>query len=166
MSSNNYVFMAIVAHYITTAGVLGKSQCAWILILVTNWHCSLEELLIDFRELEGEHSGMNLAGALWETLTMFGIENWVCHLIFYMRVYLTVVLQIMAIMMDNASNNNTLIQGIVGLEEQKGISLNAQWICLRCMLHTVHLAVLKVSNLMFLSFAYNTELLCTYYIAP
>jgi hypothetical protein len=52
----------------------------------------------------------------------------------------------MAIMMDNASNNDTLIQGIVDLAESKGIKLNAQWIRLRCMPHTVHLAVLKVSN--------------------
>jgi hypothetical protein len=36
---------------------------------------SLEELLIDFRELEGEHSGENMAEAVWETLTCFGIEN-------------------------------------------------------------------------------------------
>jgi hypothetical protein len=36
---------------------------------------STEELLIDFRELEGEHLGPNMAEALWETLTHFGIEN-------------------------------------------------------------------------------------------
>jgi hypothetical protein len=35
----------------------------------------LEELLIDFRELEGEHSGGNMAEAVWETLTCFGIED-------------------------------------------------------------------------------------------
>ncbi len=35
----------------------------------------LEELLIDFRELEGEHSGLNMAEAVWETVTRFGIEN-------------------------------------------------------------------------------------------
>jgi hypothetical protein len=37
-----------------------------------------EELLIDFRELEGEHSGANMAEATWETLTCYGIENRVC----------------------------------------------------------------------------------------
>lgn len=36
---------------------------------------SLEELLIDFCELEGEHSGANMAEAVWETLVCFGIEN-------------------------------------------------------------------------------------------
>jgi hypothetical protein len=34
-----------------------------------------EELLIDFRELLGEHSGENIAEAVWETLVMYGIEG-------------------------------------------------------------------------------------------
>ncbi|KAF9551875.1 hypothetical protein CPC08DRAFT_610532, partial [Agrocybe pediades] len=55
-SSNNYTFLAIVAHYITHAD-------------------ELEELLIDFRELVGEHSGENMAEAVWETLTTYGIED-------------------------------------------------------------------------------------------
>ena len=40
-----------------------------ILSLVT------EELLIDFRELLGEHSSENMAEAVWETLVMYGIEG-------------------------------------------------------------------------------------------
>lgn len=32
-----------------------------------------EELLIDFRELVGEHSGENMAEAVWETLTQYGL---------------------------------------------------------------------------------------------
>ena len=35
----------------------------------------MDELLIDFRELEGEHSGANMAEAVWETLTRYGIES-------------------------------------------------------------------------------------------
>lgn len=35
----------------------------------------LEELLIDFRELVGEHSGENIAEAVWETLTYYNIQN-------------------------------------------------------------------------------------------
>jgi hypothetical protein len=31
--------------------------------------------LIDFRELEGEHSGANMSEAVWETLTRYGVEN-------------------------------------------------------------------------------------------
>jgi hypothetical protein len=51
----------------------------------------------------------------------------------------------MAIVSDNAANNNTLIDGIVERAAEKSISLNRQWIRLRCMPHTVHLAALKVS---------------------
>jgi hypothetical protein len=36
---------------------------------------SIEELLIDFCELEGDHSGANLADALWKSLTFYGIEK-------------------------------------------------------------------------------------------
>ena len=38
-----------------------------------------EELLVNFQELEGKHSGANMAEAMWETLTCFKIENRVCH---------------------------------------------------------------------------------------
>ena len=55
-SSNNYAFMAIIAHFITNAG-------------------TLEELLINFRELEGEHTGANMAEPVWETLTCYGIQT-------------------------------------------------------------------------------------------
>jgi hypothetical protein len=40
---------------------------------------TLEELLVDFWELEGKHSGANMAEAMWEMLTCFKIENWVHH---------------------------------------------------------------------------------------
>ena len=52
----------------------------------------------------------------------------------------------MAFMTDNASNNDTLIEGIVALAGSKHISLDAKQIRLRCMPHTVHLAALKVSH--------------------
>ena len=60
-SSNNYAFMAIVAHYITKAG-------------------ELQELLIDFREMDGAHSGANMAEATWDTLLRFGLENRVSYI--------------------------------------------------------------------------------------
>lgn len=34
-----------------------------------------EELLIDFRELIGEHSGENMADVVWSTLELYGIQN-------------------------------------------------------------------------------------------
>lgn len=54
-------------------------------------------------------------------------------------------LQIMAFVTDNASNNNTLIDGIVERAKKQGILMNGTWARLRCMPHTVHLAALKVS---------------------
>ena len=43
-------------------------------------HTFIEELLIDFHELEGEHLGANLAEATWDTLKRFGIESWVSQI--------------------------------------------------------------------------------------
>ena len=37
----------------------------------------LEELLIDFRELVGEHSGGNLAQAIYKTLDLYDLKSWV-----------------------------------------------------------------------------------------
>ena len=65
------------------------------------------ELLIDFRELIGEHSG-NMAAVVWSTLELYKIENKV-------NIDIKSILshwnssQIIAIMMDNASNNNTMM---------------------------------------------------------
>ncbi|KAJ6589774.1 hypothetical protein B0H10DRAFT_1825384, partial [Mycena sp. CBHHK59/15] len=63
-SSNGYAFLAIVAHYITNDG-------------------KLEEMLIDFRELVGEHSGENMAEAVWTTLKIYGIESGYVSLVFF-----------------------------------------------------------------------------------
>lgn len=35
----------------------------------------LEELLIDFRELVGEHSGENMAEEVWKCVEMYGLEG-------------------------------------------------------------------------------------------
>ncbi|KAJ7090140.1 hypothetical protein C8R44DRAFT_648340, partial [Mycena epipterygia] len=53
-SSNGYTFMAIVIYYIGNDG-------------------KLEECLIDFCELISEHSGKNMAAAVWETVEKFGL---------------------------------------------------------------------------------------------
>ena len=37
------------------------------------FYITTEELLIDFRELIGEHSGENMAEAIWETLELYGL---------------------------------------------------------------------------------------------
>ncbi|KAE9389813.1 hypothetical protein BT96DRAFT_755555, partial [Gymnopus androsaceus JB14] len=53
-SSNGYAFLAIIASYITNNG-------------------KLEEILIDFQELLGEHSGENMADVVWNTLKKYGL---------------------------------------------------------------------------------------------
>jgi hypothetical protein len=58
-SSNNHAFLAIVAHYITK-GDLGMIPPTYCQDFIDK---KVEELLIDFRELLGEHSGENM-GAL------------------------------------------------------------------------------------------------------
>lgn len=67
-SPSRYAFIAIVAHYITNDGKLGKclyASALWrsICDLLT---AASEELLIDFQELLiGEHSGENMAELVW-----------------------------------------------------------------------------------------------------
>ena len=41
---------------------------------------STEELLIDFRELVGKHSGENLAEAVWETMGQYGLRGRVSNM--------------------------------------------------------------------------------------
>jgi hypothetical protein len=52
-------------------------------------------------------------------------------------------------MLDNASNNNTIIdntmiEGIAQRADREGITLNPAWARLRCMPHTMHLAAVRV----------------------
>ncbi|TFK33873.1 hypothetical protein BDQ12DRAFT_614499, partial [Crucibulum laeve] len=69
----------------------------------------------------------NMAEAVWETLIMYGIQN-----------------KILAFMLDNASNNDTLVEGIEKRSTENGIPFNAVWARLRCMPHTVHLAAIQL----------------------
>lgn len=66
-----------------------------------------EELLIDFHELVGEHSGENLAHAVYDTLNLYGLKG-----------------HVSAINADNASNNNTMVEHLVRLLQQDFIELN------------------------------------------
>ncbi|KAF8230875.1 hypothetical protein L208DRAFT_1130944, partial [Tricholoma matsutake] len=69
----------------------------------------------------------NMAEAVWETLVMYGIEG-----------------RILAFMLDNASNNDTFVDGIECCARKAGVSFNASWACLHCMLHTIHLTAIKL----------------------
>ena len=44
-------------------------------IVRTELNVTIEELLIDFRELIGEHSGENLAEAVYDTLQLYDIKD-------------------------------------------------------------------------------------------
>ncbi|KAF5360260.1 hypothetical protein D9758_009172 [Tetrapyrgos nigripes] len=107
-SSNGYAFMAIIAHYVDNKG-------------------KLVEVLIDFRELVGEHSGANMAEAVWDTLEKFGITA-----------------RVIAFMMDNATNNDTLVENFGQMCTENGILFSEKDARLHCLPHTIHLAALKV----------------------
>jgi hypothetical protein len=57
----------------------------------------------------GEHSSKNMAQAVFETLGLFGLKG-----------------RVLAIMANNASNNNTMCEELQKLCEQEDISFNAQ----------------------------------------
>ncbi|EDR01432.1 uncharacterized protein LACBIDRAFT_311023 [Laccaria bicolor S238N-H82] len=69
----------------------------------------------------------NMAAILWSTLELYGIEN-----------------RIMAIMMDNASNNDTIMEAIESWCCAAGIKLSAQKSCMHCMPHTIHIVAIKL----------------------
>jgi len=50
--------------------------------------------------------------------------------------------------MDNASNNDTMIEHLEALLEQDSVDFNPLHARMRCMPHTVHLAALEVSTLL------------------
>lgn len=56
---------------------MGSSVCydSYLIVPDHNARFITDELLIDFRELLGEHSGENMAEVVWETLVMYGIEG-------------------------------------------------------------------------------------------
>jgi hypothetical protein len=104
----------------------------------------VEELLIDFQELIGEHSGENMAEIVWKTLKDYGLIGRVSLDLYILWALNSPSTQVMAFMMDNATNNDTLIESIEQKCIEEGIPFSAEHSRLRCMPHTVHLAVLQV----------------------
>jgi hypothetical protein len=108
--------------------------------------------LIDFRELLGEHTGENIADAVWETLGVFGLQTKVrnsAHCRFSQAKLM--LMKAWAFMTDNASNMDTFISGLKSRAEAIKVAFNTLWARLRCMPHTIHLAALKVRLRMSLS---------------
>ncbi|KAF8812635.1 hypothetical protein BYT27DRAFT_7086732, partial [Phlegmacium glaucopus] len=69
----------------------------------------------------------NMAAAVWSTLETYNIQS-----------------KIIAIMMDNASNNDTLMEALELRCCNAGIEFSASVARMRCMPHTIHLAAIKV----------------------
>ncbi|KAJ6567457.1 hypothetical protein B0H10DRAFT_1841916, partial [Mycena sp. CBHHK59/15] len=67
-----------------------------------------EECLIDFRELVGQHSGENMAAAVWETVEKFGLIG-----------------RITAFVMDNATNNDTMVAAFARRCSKEGFRFSA-----------------------------------------
>ena len=60
--------------------------------------------------------------------------------------------QIIAFVMDNATNNDTMLEAIERKCVEAGIKFSAKQARLRCMPHTIHLAAMKVSQFSAFSF--------------
>ncbi|KAJ7216043.1 hypothetical protein GGX14DRAFT_317909, partial [Mycena pura] len=71
----------------------------------------------------------NMAETVWATLTRYGLTH-----------------RVMAFMMDNATNNDTLIEAIEEKCAERNIDFSGERSRLRCMPHTVHLAVMEVCD--------------------
>ncbi|KAG2107773.1 hypothetical protein BD769DRAFT_1305308, partial [Suillus cothurnatus] len=82
-----------------------------------------EELLIDFHEIIGEHSSANLAKAVWNTLELYGLKDW-----------------IMGVVCDDATNNDTLLKSLENRCAAEGIDFSHKKACIHCLPHIVHLS--------------------------
>jgi hypothetical protein len=60
-------------HYISNDWKLGTSQILSHKLCFVN--IPTEELLIDFREIQGEHTGENMAQTVWETMELYGLKG-------------------------------------------------------------------------------------------
>ena len=69
----------------------------------------VEELLIDFQELIGPHSGENMVEAVWATM---GLLERCGYLVVEICINNLSFFQVITIVMDNASNNNTLLESL------------------------------------------------------
>ncbi|KAF9545084.1 hypothetical protein CPC08DRAFT_612878, partial [Agrocybe pediades] len=69
----------------------------------------------------------NMATTVWETLQMYGITH-----------------KVMAFVMDNATNNDTMLVALERRFEDAHIPFSASDSRARCMPHTIHLAAISV----------------------
>ncbi|EUC63749.1 transposase, putative [Rhizoctonia solani AG-3 Rhs1AP] len=108
-SSNRIAFLAITGSWVTL-----------------DWE--RQETLLDFVELQGAHSGENMADLVGKTLTDLGIVD-----------------QVVSLVSDSASNNGTLVRHLSN--QLRRSSPNSRWDGtkghIRCLAHVIHLAVMS-----------------------
>ncbi|KAF8237820.1 hypothetical protein L208DRAFT_1245739, partial [Tricholoma matsutake] len=73
----------------------------------------------------------NMAAIVWSTLETYDIQD-----------------KIIGIMMDNASNNDTLMEALESRSQGAGIEFSASVARMQCMPHTIHLVAIKVFQLL------------------
>jgi len=104
----------------------------------------VEELLIEFKELIGQHTGENMAEAVWATLELYKITDKVGNCFIFWTKADRLYTKIISFVMDNASNNDTMIESIEVKCSQKGIPFSAKHARGRCMPHTIHLVAIQL----------------------
>jgi hypothetical protein len=87
-----------------------------------------------------------MAEAIWETLKQYGLIGKVslfklCQLL---MLFIYSFAKIMALMMDNVTNNDMLALGIEWHSKEAGYHFSAMDSRMHCMPHTVHLTAIKV----------------------
>jgi hypothetical protein len=103
----------------------------------------LQTILLDFIHICGQHTGVNLAGYILESLKRIGLLKKVS--VFSVAAHCSCVLttfclQVIAIPTDSASNNDTLMRT---LAKDDGVNedFDAIHSHVRCFAHVLHLAV-------------------------
>ncbi len=105
-SSNNLAFLGSVAHFIDEAG-------------------GLRTILLALKELQGEHSGANMAVIILDVLSVYAIRGRLGYFV-----------------MDNATNNDTMLEAIAKeFKEADGIYYDPVEHRLRCIGHVINLSV-------------------------
>lgn len=124
-------------------GVKVRSVIIVIIVNACLMYLFVEEILIDFREIIGAHSGQNLAEIVWETMQNYGLLGKVSTstIFCYADTYIPKVIAVVA---DNATNNDTMMAALEEKHKEHGIKFKAKDARCRCMPHTVHLAAMKV----------------------
>lgn len=99
--------MALTGHYETSA-------------ISTEDEEELTIKLLAFRFVEGSHTGENLAGILFGILSEYNILHKVSQQKIFASSYMLNQAQIGSITLDNASNNDTMMEGLQKLMEEAG----------------------------------------------